>query len=783
MPAAHAGHGMTGSEDLARDLGLFEVTMVGLAAMIGAGIFVLTGIAAGVAGPALIMAFALNGVVTLLTAMVYAELGSAIPGAGGGYLWVRQGLPGGSSFLAGWMSWFAHAVGGSLYALGFGAYVGMLLETLGIGRFGLSEDIFAKVAGVLIALVFIYVNFRGTSETGAAGNIVTIGQNAIIGLFIVSGLWAVFSEPEISLGRLKPFAPHGFDGILQAMGLTWIAFEGYEIIVQTGEEVKNPRRNIPKAIFISLAVVVPVYVLIAFTAICAITPEDPSMQTWQWLGEHAELGLARAAEQFMPLGSLLLLIGGLFATTSALNATTYSSTRVSFAMGRDRNLPDIFASVHPRTRIPHMALFLSGGLIIGMVVGAPIEDVAAAADIMFLLLFLEVNLAAITIRRKYGDKLAHGYVMPWFPWLPIVAICTQLLLAVTMFEFSPLAWYIAIGYLGVGAIIYYTYAAKREKEADITPVLIEEKPALDTSGFSVLVPVSNPATVERLLLVAKGLLSTQPGELRLLHVSTVPPQLPLSAGRDFLLEARPIMDQAADRAHAMGLEPSALLRVAHKPADAIIDTVDETGANFVVMGWRGPSSGAHTVIGSNIDHVVRDAHTNVIVVRGDVHLPAQRILVPVQYPRHGHLMASLAAPMSRTEGGYIELMHVVGQHLSPQERAARARELKQSISRFDAPEMGNAPEIQEQHFRIRIVEGEDVVQTIIDRSADFDLLIMGASQQSWLRRRVWGDTTYRVAADAGCPLMLVNLQTGALQFNVSQFFDFFWDVEGPADIE
>ena len=765
---------------LSRDLGLFEITMVGLAAMIGAGVFVLTGIAAGVAGPALIMAFALNGVVTLLTGMVYAELGSAIPGAGGGYLWVRQGLPGGSAFMSGWMDWFAHSVAGSLYALGFGAYVGLMFEELGIGYFGLSPDNFSKVAGVVIVLVFVYINYRGASETGAAGNLVTIGQNSIIALFIISGLWAIFKQPD-SFQSFTPFAPSGMKGVLQAMGLTWIAFEGYEIIVQTGEEVKNPRRNIPRAIFISLVVVVPTYILIGIVAIGAVRPESADMASWQWLGQHAELGLARAAEQFMPLGNILLLFGGLFSTTSALNATTYSSTRVSFAMGRDRNLPDVFASIHPRTRVPHMALFITGGLIISMVVGAPIEDVGAAASIMFLLLFLQVNLASITIRRKYGDKLAHGYMMPFFPWLPIIAVCTQLLLAMSMFSFSPLAVYIAVGYIALGMVIYYGWASKRERAAQATPVVMEERFAGDAEGFSVLVPVANPASVENLLGVARGLLQANEGELRLLHVSTVPPQLPLSVGRDFVIEARPIIDGAAERAQQMGLHPAVLLRVAHRPADAIADTVHETGANYVILGWRGATRDPRTKIGSNIDHIIQQANTNVVVVRGDVQLPARRILIPVQHPEHGHLMAGLAAQLVAPGGGYIELMHVVRSGLSPKERAERAAAVRGSISQFDADVDSVREERRKVRFRIRIEEGDDVTRTILERSRDFDLLIIGATQEGWIRRTVWGDTTSGVADQAECPLMLVNLKTPPLQFNMAQFFEFFYDVDETHD--
>ena len=136
--------------ELSRNLGLFDVTMVGISAMIGAGIFVLTGIAAGAAGPSLILSFSLNGIIALFTAMIYAELGSALPSTGGGYLFVREGLPGGSAFIAGWMSWFAISVAGSLYALGFGAYSYMVLSTFNIPFFGIEPEIMKKGLAIFI---------------------------------------------------------------------------------------------------------------------------------------------------------------------------------------------------------------------------------------------------------------------------------------------------------------------------------------------------------------------------------------------------------------------------------------------------------------------------------------------------------------------------------------------------------------------------------------------------------------------------------------------------------
>ena len=174
---------------LSREMRLIDITMIGVGAMIGAGIFVLTGMAAGVAGPALILVFALNGFVALLTAMAYAELGSAFHDAGGGYLWVKTALPDPNGFLSGWMSWFAHAVACSLYALGFGAYFGLLLENLGVPALPTGFMTLDKWLAVVMCVIFSYVNFRGASETGKAGNVVTVGKVVVIGAFIVAGLW------------------------------------------------------------------------------------------------------------------------------------------------------------------------------------------------------------------------------------------------------------------------------------------------------------------------------------------------------------------------------------------------------------------------------------------------------------------------------------------------------------------------------------------------------------------------------------------------------------------
>src|SRR5215208_5000473 len=163
---------------LVRSLGLLDIIMVGIAAMIAGAIFILIGPAINLAGGAVIIAFIINGMITLFTAMGYAELGSAIPEAGGGYLWVREGLPRPNAFISGWMAWLAHIIAGSLYSVGFGSFFVSLLQTTDIltvdSLFGFIP--LDKLIAVVAVSLFTVVNVKGTSETGKIGTIVTVVQ-------------------------------------------------------------------------------------------------------------------------------------------------------------------------------------------------------------------------------------------------------------------------------------------------------------------------------------------------------------------------------------------------------------------------------------------------------------------------------------------------------------------------------------------------------------------------------------------------------------------------------
>lgn len=569
---------------LVRTLSLVDIIMVGIAGMIGGAIFVLTGPAIGLAGSAVILAFVINAIITLFTAMAYAELGSAMPEAGGGYLWIREGLPRPNAFISGWMAWFAHIIAGSLYAVGFGAF---FYQLLGPNVAGVLSDqplfgviAFDKLIAVASIAAFTYINIKGTSETGKTGTIVTIVQLGAVLCLIVAGSWMIHNNPT-SMSNFADFMPTGIPGLFAAMGLTFIAFEGYEIIVQTGEEVKNPKRNIPRAIFISLATVVTLYCLVAFVSIGAISPEG--IAAWRFIGEGGELGIVKAAEIFLPYGALIVLGGGMVSTLAALNATTFSSARVAFAMGRHYNLPHKLSSIHPVNRTPHIAIIISGIIMAFMAYTLPLADIAVAAGVIFLLLFTQVNIAAITIRRIYGNKLSYGFKTPFFPVIPIAGIFLNLGLALYLLVTQPLSWGITVLWILVGFVLYRMYTFKQEIQ-HYAPIVMSEGD-LNREDYRILIPYT-PEDPDRLLKYAIRIAKETGGEVNILRVITVPHQTPLSAGIAFADTAKRSFEPLEKILDKENIPSHYLVRVSHDATEAILATIEEQRIDLLVTDFE-----------------------------------------------------------------------------------------------------------------------------------------------------------------------------------------------------
>ena len=742
---------------LSRNLGLFDITMIGVGAMIGAGIFGLTGIAAGVAGPVgLLLAFFLNGALTSLTGLSYAELGAAFPQAGGGYAWVKEGLARIYGFYAGWLSWFSHSVACSLYAVLFGTFFVELLEMgdLHPGHdilfWGLTAtQVWVKIFAVLAALLFVMINVRGSSETGLIGNIVTIFKVIVLGLLVIFGLRAMMNMPNWAdnFWRDPSPLPNGIGGIILAMGLTFVAFEGYEIIAQSGEEVKDPGRNVPRAIFLAIAIVVVIYLAVAFVSIGALQ-QDSGLPNWVYMGENGERAMIETARSIMPYGALMMVLGGLASTISALNATIYSSSRVSFAMGRDRDLPAVFGRIHPRNKTPHWAVWLSGLLIMFMAVAFPIEDVASGASITFLLLFLMVNIALIRLRTTRPD-LVRPFRAPFVPWLQIISIGLQLVLAVELFELSPTAWVTTGVWLLLGLLVYSRYGGIQEATKIEDTILLEETVAM--RDYSVLLPVANEVMARQLANFGALFALANRGELFALNVIRVPAQLGVTDGRAFLRRSRPLLDEVVAVGREFNVPVRTMLRLGRDISDSILSAAQEREANLMILGWPGQTRHRDQAFGTIIDLMAQNPPCDLAVVRfRRSSAPMQKILVPVA----GGPNTRMALELAVTQADALEQVTgqrptVVALNLALGESPTAEQMERQRQQLIDQFELAELP------IEIEVTHAQDVVEGILAAAVNCDQIVIGASEERLLEQSLFGSIPQRVAEEAPVTTVMV----------------------------
>lgn len=728
---------------LSRELGLFSVTMIGVGAMIGAGIFVLTGIASGVAGPAILLAFLLNGVVALFTASAYAELGGSIPEAGGGYLWVKTSLPQPSGFLSGWMSWMAHSVACALYAVGFGAYFGEVLQEFG-SHLIVSPEVLKKILAVLIVSLFTFINYRGAKETGKAGNIATMLKIMILLLFVALGAKLILGDPE-RMTHFTPFMAKGFLGILTAMGLTYIAFEGYEIIAQSGEEVKDPEKNIPKAIFISLLIVVPIYILVAFVALGVVDPGN--LTAWDFLAAKKEVAMVEAARGISVWGSVILLIGGLLSTISALNATIYSSSRVGFAMGRDHNLPPIFSHIHTKFKTPYGSLLVSSTLIIGMVLLLPIEDIASSADIMFLFLFIFVNVALIHIRRK-TPMLLKGYKSPLFPLFPTIGVITQSALIIVMFIYSPKAFFLSLLWIGGGLSIYYGYAKHREK-AEVGPKIIVEEKDLAQKNYKIVLGIEKKEEVLPLMNIALPIAQESDGEIFVTNVIPLPPQTPLNVGKQFIEGRKEFLKEADELGEKMGIPVSFNIRAAHQVYHGLMDSVTENKGNALIIG-SGEVKAREKFLGSVLDPLLQEAPCDVGVMKIKEDAEFKNILLPTAGGPNAKLALEWGSWIARQNKGKLTLLSIVSDE----------HKIKRGQSCLF--ETRKAAKHNEELIEGKVAYGDDVLKVIIRESRGYDLILIGASRAGLWQRIRFGTIPEKLTRKSPIPVLVVRKYEGII---------------------
>ena len=437
---------------LKKVLGPFDLVLMGIGAIVGTGIFVLTGTGAVTAGPALTLSFIIAAIACGFAALCYAEFASSVPVAGSIYTYSYFTLGEIVAWMIGWDLLLEYGLATSAVAVGWSGYFQSLLKGIGIV---LPEALRAapgaqpgvntlfNLPAFLIMMCLTFLLSLGVRESARLNNIMVIIKTGVVILFIVVGVNYV--KPD----NWQPFMPFGAGSVLSAAALVFFAFIGFDAVTSAAEEVKNPARDLPIGIIGSLAVCTVLYVAVA----AIMTGIVPYMQ-FEGVDHPVSLALQVAGQDWVAGFVDLAAILGM---STVILVMAYGQTRILFAMSRDGLLPAKLSEVHPKYGTPYFATWMVG-IIFGLIAAlVPLGVLAELVNIGTLAAFSLVSVAVIILRKKRPD-LPRAFRCPGVPVIPALAIIFCLVLM------SFLSWHtwVAFGiWIAIGLVVYFLYTRQR----------------------------------------------------------------------------------------------------------------------------------------------------------------------------------------------------------------------------------------------------------------------------------------------------------------------------------
>ncbi|WP_135828077.1 amino acid permease [Halorussus halobius] len=739
-------------EELAKDLGLPSALAIGMGTMIGAGIFVLPGVAAQEAGPVVVASFVVGGLIAMVNALAVSELGTAMPKAGGGYYYINRGLGPLFGSISGMGDWMGLAFASAFYCIGFGGYLtdllagtALALPTLDLGLLVLTDvQLGAALAGVL----FVGINYAGAKETGNIQTGIVVVLLGILTVFAASGLFHFEWATVTGEGGV---APMGMGAILPGTALVFVSFLGYAKIATVAEELKNPGRNLPIAVIGSVGVVTVVYAILVGMMV-GIVP-------WNGLDDNVPVSqVAEITFAGVPVldavGVTLISLAAMLATASSANASILSSARINFAMGRDRIVTDWLNEIHPTFATPYRSILLTGSVIVVFILtlGQDLEVLSKAASVLHLVVYGLMNVALIAFREADVPEYDPDFEVPLYPVTPIVGLVSSFGLVGFM---APVEIGLALGFVAVAVLWYALYARtqatqqgvlgqyvlERSEEMPDAAVTAASAAQPDGSGrYRVMVPLANPETERHLVELASALAAERNGVVHAVHVVQVPDQTSLDQGADRIGdESRELLERAREHAAANGADVETTTIVSHQSVEEVFDAAREHRADQVVMGWGGDRPWSAGRAESAVEELAHDLPCDFLVLKDRGFDPA-RILVPTAGGPDSDLSVEVARTLRSATGSEIHLLHVVDDE---SEREAGERFLAEW-----AAEHGFGDAV------LTVDDSGDVEDAIAREAADKTLVVIGATERGLLSRLVSRSLVFDVVDDIDSSVLL-----------------------------
>ena len=731
-------------EELAKDLTLTSALTIGIGTMVGAGIFVLPGAAVEIAGPLAAAAFVLGGVIAIFTALSASELGTAMPKAGGAYFYVNKALGPLFGSIAGWGNWIGLTFASAFYMFGFGEYVNAFITvpSLSLGLFSLSG---AQLVALLGGAFFISVNYVGAKETGKLQNIIVF---ILLGILTVFTLFGVLNA---DIETLRPIDPHGYTPLLPLTGLIFVSYLGFVQITSVAEEIKDPGRNLPIAIIGSVVIVTAIYALVLLAVLAAV-PNEVVAGNDTAVVEVAQILIG-------PIGAAAMLFGGLLATASSANASILASSRINFAMGRDKIVSPALNEVHDRFGTPYKSIALTGALILLFIVVGNLELLATAGSVLHLVVYGLLNIALIVMREANPADYDPDFTVPLYPVVPILGAVLSFALIVFiepfvialcgLFVALAIAWYLLYARTRTtneGVLSEYILSRSDEMPDAAVSAASTVKP--DGGEYRVMVPLSNPRTERDLIELGSLLAKANDGTVVATHIVQVPDQTPLYAGAEHVdridAESKKLLDAARKDAETFGATVETKTIISHRSFEEVFDAAKTDNADLVVMGWGGNSALSAGRVESPLDELTSNLPCDFLVMKDRGFDPSD-VLVPTAGGNSSDLSAEVAEVLL-DHGSDVSLLYVVDD------------ESEQGDGEQFLEEWANERGLENAN---RIVDTSGDVEDAVGRHADGrSMVIIGATREGLLSRLVRGSLAFEVLNEVDCTVLLAERPSG-----------------------
>jgi len=705
---------MAEKHTLERELGLTSIIAISMGAMIGSGIFILPGLAMAEAGPAVILSFVIAGILVFPAAISIAELGTAMPEAGGDYIFIERGLGPIAGTIAGLGTWLMLMFKGALALIGGMFYLSALFALPSV-----------EAVALVIGTILILVNIFGVKQTGGLQVIMVIIMVAILSVFIAVSL------NNIETSQFFPFFDGGMSGLMAATVMVLISYGGVTKVAAVAEEIDNPDRNLPLGLLISLTVTTAIYALIVYVLVGIIEGEALA---------GSNIPMVDAVEPYFGhLGIVLIVLAAMLALISTANAGILTASRYPFALSRDKLIPEVFAHISKRFNTPVIAILITGGAMLAIILLLPVEEIAKTAGSFQIVVYILVNVALIAFRVRKPAWYTPKFKSPLYPWIQIFGILSGVFL-LTQMDTLPLIG--GIGILIFGAFWYFVYGRKRvdpNRESILSEAITTsiESESAGENIYRIVLPIANPAHQHELLHIAASIASTrQNSEVICVNVITVPDQTSLAQDLQFDEERVKRQDELFEEIRTAAKDLNFKLRtravVGRNVSQIVLKLINKEHADEVILGWKGRKKQREHILGSIIDPIVKEAPCRVTLVKS-VQKKIGKTAVFVGTGPYSIAAVKRASELidnvPETELTLINVQETAQDLTEEQIKEKGNRLIQQMI--IDA-------KADPDNVHTRVLLAEDAKKTLLDESNLYDTILIGASRSSSIERVLFG---------------------------------------------